>query len=406
MAVLFGPQNIERAFGVRTLARIPMAGGARRDVLTGVVAADWIPGTDALAVVRDPGGGRPWTVEFPAGTTVHEARAAWSLRVSPDGSRVAFFEGPLLFDSAPEAMITVIDKSGRKSTLSKDLTGYGLAWAPSGAEIWFTATRPDRHAPQLLAVSLSGVERTVHRAPDWLVLHDISADGRVLLSRNTIRINMACKPPGDARERDLTWLMASMVNGLSPDGETVIFVDPLGGRTPSNPTLFRRSMDGSPAVPIGEGGRGALSPDGKWVLALSGENLVLLPTGAGAMVTLPKGDVVRLGDGRVARRLEAHCLHGRPWRRQAQRLPSGDPGRSSSCDYAGWSDLSLARRRCATTTPSSVASARTWMLFPIHGGDGQPVPALTAWRHPASMEPGWPIRVYGRQRPGAQAAGR
>ena len=49
MAVLFGPQNIERAFGVRTLARIPMAGGARRDLLTGVVDADWIPGTDTLA---------------------------------------------------------------------------------------------------------------------------------------------------------------------------------------------------------------------------------------------------------------------------------------------------------------------------------------------------------------------
>ena len=99
MAVLFGPQSISRVFGVRTLARIPMAGGARRDVLTGVVDADWIPGTDALAVIRDPGGGRPWSVEFPVGTTVHEARAAWSLRVSPDGSRVAFFEGPtVIFD--------------------------------------------------------------------------------------------------------------------------------------------------------------------------------------------------------------------------------------------------------------------------------------------------------------------
>ena len=63
-------------------------------MLTGVVDADWIPGTDTLAVIRDPGGGRPWTVEFPAGTIVHEARAAWSLRVSPDGSSVAFFEGP------------------------------------------------------------------------------------------------------------------------------------------------------------------------------------------------------------------------------------------------------------------------------------------------------------------------
>ena len=127
MACCSARRTSHRAFGLRTLARIPMAGGARRDVLTGVVDADWIPGTDALAVIRDPGGGRPWTVEFPAGTTVHEARAAWSLRVSPDGSRVAFFEGPVLFDSAPEAMITVVDKSGRKSTLS---TGPGrhMGW--------------------------------------------------------------------------------------------------------------------------------------------------------------------------------------------------------------------------------------------------------------------------------------
>src|SRR4029453_3013271 len=100
MAMLFGPQNIARAFGVRTLARIPMAGGARRDVLTGVVDADWIPGTDALAVARAPGGLSSRTVEFPAETTAHEARAAWSLRDSPDGNRVAFFEGPVLFGGA------------------------------------------------------------------------------------------------------------------------------------------------------------------------------------------------------------------------------------------------------------------------------------------------------------------
>ena len=50
MAVLFGPQNITHTWGLRTLARIPMAGGSRRDMLSGVVDADWIPGTDALAV--------------------------------------------------------------------------------------------------------------------------------------------------------------------------------------------------------------------------------------------------------------------------------------------------------------------------------------------------------------------
>ena len=148
-----------------------------------------------------------------------------------------------------------------------------------------------------MGASLSGEVRSIYHAPDWLVLHDISGNGRVLMSRNSIRINMACKPPGDAGERDLTWLTASSVTGLSADGETVIFADTLS-RTPIDPTLFRRTMDGSPAVQLGEGGGGVLSPDGKWVLAVSGDHLVLLPTGAGAMTPLPKGNVVGIGRGR------------------------------------------------------------------------------------------------------------
>jgi Tol biopolymer transport system component len=377
MAVLFGPQNIERAYGTRTLARVAMAGGARRDLLTGVVAADWIPGSDALAVIRDPGGGRPWTVEFPAGTTVHEAPAAWSLRVSPDGNRVAFFEGPLLFDSAPDAMITVIDKTGRKSTLAKNLTGYGLAWTPSGNEVWFTATRPGQHAPQLLAASLSGVERAVHRAPDWLVLHDISPAGRVLLSRNTIRINMACKPVTEARERDLTWLLASSVRGISPDGETVIFVDPLATKTPANPPIFRRGMDGSPAVPIGEGAGAALSPDGKWVLASSGSDLVLWPMGAGAMVRLPKGEVLGHGGGRWLSDSKRIVFTGDTGDNKArvylQEIPAGVP-RAITRD-----GVVLAGGGAVRDDRSILARVGgTWALFPILGGDRQDIPALRA----------------------------
>ena len=390
MAVLFGPQNIERAFGVRTLARIPMAGGARRDMLTGVVDADWIPGTDALAVIRDPGGGRPWTVEFPVGTTVHEARAAWSLRVSPDGNRVAFFEGPLLFDSAPEAMITVIDRAGHKSTVARDLAGIGLAWTPSGTEIWFTANSPGRtrQGPQLRAVSLAKVERTVYTAPDWLVLHDISTDGKVLLSRNSIRINAACQAPGEASERDLGWLVASFANGLSSDGQTLIFTDGLSGRTlAGNATVFRRGTDGSPAVSLGEArGGGALSPDGRWVLAAVKGNLILLPAGAGSTVTLPKGEVVQFGLG--------------AWLRDSKRIVfTGDPGDGKPRGYIQEIPAGMPR----AITPVGVALAGkaavrddnsilgrvggTWRLFPIHGGDAQPVPALKAgdiplqWSH-------------------------
>jgi eukaryotic-like serine/threonine-protein kinase len=386
MAVLFGPQNITHTFGVRTLAHVPMAGGARRDVLTGVVDADWIPGTETLAVIRDPGDDRPWTVEFPAGTTVHEARAAWSLRVSPDGSRVAFFEGPVLFGSAPQAMITVIDKSARKSTVARDWAGYGLAWAPSGREIWFTATRPAQHAPHVRAVSLSGVERTVYRAPDWLVLHDIAADGRVLLSRNSIRINLACRPPGDPSERDLTWLWASTVRAVSRDGKTLIFEDELRAAPSGTPTLSLRNVDGSPAIPIGEGTGAALSPDGRWVLTLSGDNPVLLPTGAGAMATLQKGNVRRVGGG--------------AWLADSKRIVfTGDPGDGKSRGYIQEIPAGVPR----AITPEGVVLAgkaavrddnsilgrvgAAWVLFPIQSGAGQPVPALRPGDIPLQWSP-------------------
>ncbi len=379
MAVLFGPQNSTHTFGERTLARIPIAGGARRDMLTGVVDADWIPGTDTLAVIRDPGGGRPWTVEFPAGKIVHEARAAWSLRVSRDGSSVAFFEGPEMFASAPQAMITVIDKAGRKETLSRDWAGFGLAWAPSGTEIWFTATRPGLHAPQIRAVSLSGRERPVYTAPDWLVLHDISADGRVLLSRNSIRINLVCKRPADTREHDLTWYWAAFASSLSADGETVVFEDELGAAPSGNPTIFRRRVDGSPAVAIGEGTGGTLSPDGKWVLALSGESLVLLPTGAGPMVTLPKGNVSRVQGVSVLERatwldskhivFTGYTADGTPGG-YIQEIPAGLPRAITPPDVV----LGKAAVRDGNFVLGRAGN--TWMLFPIQGGDGRPVSAL------------------------------
>jgi hypothetical protein len=388
MAVLFGPQNITHTWGLRTLARIPMAGGSRRDMLSGVVDADWIPGTDTLAVVRDTGESRPWTVEFPAGTVVHETRAAWSLRVSPDGNRVAFFEGPVMFGSAPQAMITVVDRSGRKSTVTRDWAGFGLAWAPSGTEIWFTATRPapGEFAPSLHAVSLSGAERPVYRAPDWLVLHDISDDGRVLLSRNTIRINLTCQRPGDTSERDLTWQLASAAKGISPDGETLIFEDELLSSPSGNPVIFSRNIDGSPAISIGDGSGAVLSPDGKWVVALRGGDLVLLPTGVGGTVTLPKGELVRIGNGAWLPDSKRIVFTGytadNTSRGYLQEIPAGLP-RAITPPGVVLADRSAARDENAVLARAGA----TWVLFPIQGGDGRPVPGLTSedlplqWSH-------------------------
>ena len=115
------------------------------------------------------------------------------------------------------------------------------------------------------------------------MLHDIASDGRVLVSRNTIQIGLSCQAPGELRERELSWQASTYATGLSADGQTVVFNDTLGGRSASgNPGVFSRNLDGSPAVRLGEGNGGRLSPDKKWVLTQQGSP-VLLPTGAGSV---------------------------------------------------------------------------------------------------------------------------
>ena len=219
----------------------------------------------------------------------------------------------------------------------------------------------------------------MHRGPDWLVLHDISAQGRVLLSRNSIRVNVACQLPGKTSEHDLGWLVGSWANALSADGQTLIFSDPMTGRTHAgNLTLFRRSTDGSPAVTLGEArGGGAISPDGRWVLAEQKANLSLLPVGAGSTVTLPSGNVVSVGGGAWlgdSRRIVFTGGTGDgKTRGYLQEIPAGIP-RAITPDGVVLAD------KAAVRDDKSILGrvGTTWMLFPIHGGEGQRVPALTS----------------------------
>ena len=217
----------------------------------------------------------------------------------------------------------------------------------------------------------------MYSAPDWLLLHDISTAGRVLLSRNSIRVNAACQAPGEATERDLGWLVASFANALSPDGQTLIFFDGLTGRTPAgNATVFRRSTDGSPAVSLGEArGGGALSPDGRWVLAELEGSLILLPAGAGSTVRLPKGEVVKFGRGawlRDSKRIvfTGDIGDGKP-RGFIQEIPAGLPRAITPVG------VSLAGKAAVRDDNSILGRVGgTWRLFPINGGEAQAVPAL------------------------------
>jgi hypothetical protein len=165
--------------------------------------------------------------------------------------------------------------------------------------------------------------------------------------------------------------------GISPDGRTVVFENELeaGVSASGNPGIYRRNVDGSPAIRIGEGLGAALSPDGKWVLALAGENLVLLPTGVGAMVTLPKGDVAHVGEAAWLSDSKQIVFTGRSAsdtpRGYVQEIPAGLPRPVTP------EGVALAGKAAVRDDASVLGRVGTsWVLFPIHGGDARPVAAL------------------------------
>jgi WD40 repeat protein len=263
-----------------TLARVPLAGGAPREVVDGVLGADWSPDGSVLAAIR-PGHG----LEFPLGSSIarSDGDGFGHPRVSPRGDLVALFE----WRGWPCAVV-VIDRKGA----TRALTGYdyrlcsGLAWSPDGKEIWFTGVDASGAQP-LRAVSLEGRTRVVHAMPGRSSLRDISREGDVLLTSGLVRFSVYGHVPGADAERNLSWFGNSYLEDLSADGSTILLGDFLSGAG-VNP-IFMRRTDGSPAVRLGDGEDGRISPDGKWVAASLAHppRIVLLPTGAGPSRELP-----------------------------------------------------------------------------------------------------------------------
>ena len=275
MAILLGGD------GPGTLARVPFSGGAPRELLENVSAADWSPSGDSLAVVRTTAGKH--RVEYPVGTVLAEnsARPQEAPRVSPDGKLVAFFD----YDSeVGDYSVCVVGPNRPKQVLSPGWRSVGsLNWSPRGDEIWFSAGQPGSD-PVLYAVDLSGKRRFLTQAPGYIVMQDVAADGRVLLSTVNSRLGIRFIDFDHSVERDLAWLDASLLYQVSDDSKTVLFTELSYGEG-RNPAIYLRKTDGSAAVRLGYGNRPSLSPDGRWVICIRRDpgrsRLMLLPTGPG-----------------------------------------------------------------------------------------------------------------------------
>ena len=272
-----------------TLARVMLVGGTPREITENVYEADWSPDGKELAIVHVVEGG--YQLEYPVGRVLYKAPGRISdMRVSPKGDMVAFIDHPL---EGWGGSLMVVDQAGQIRTLSAGLlSSNGLAWSATGEEVWFSAGRNGVTA--LYAVTTSGDERLVFQVPGNLGLHDISRDGRVLVIRGIPYSRMIGFTAGSEKKRDLSWFDWSTSADISSEGKSLLFYE-WGLAVGAVPFVYLRKMDGSnDPVRLGRGRALALSPDGKWALAVqqsSQPQLVILPTGPGEAKSLPQGDV-------------------------------------------------------------------------------------------------------------------
>jgi hypothetical protein len=198
---------------------------------------------------------------------------------SSNGDKIAFLEHPVLGDDL--GSVAVIDLAGNKrKVLSPGWASVGgLAWSPSGDEVWFTASEAG-YADAVHAVTMSGRQRILARLLPDLTLQDVTADGHVLLVHSNLSGHIFARSPGSQKEQELAFLELSGPTDLSTDGEYLL----LGGFGGNRYGVFLRKTDGSPPVRLGDGGADALSPDANWALShtvKSPSQLSLLPIGPG-----------------------------------------------------------------------------------------------------------------------------
>jgi serine/threonine protein kinase/dipeptidyl aminopeptidase/acylaminoacyl peptidase len=279
MAIALHPVDFGAFSQSGTMARVPLAGGAPREVLDNVLWADWALGGQSLAVIRPTITGHVH-LEFPIGTTIYDPLGWVShVRFSRNGDLLAIADH---VPSGDDGRVVILDPHGtRRASSSFYSSVEGLAWSPNGKEVWFSAV-PAGSARSIYALDLFGKERLIYRSPGGLTIHDISRTGLVLLTADKSRVSISALAPGGTRERSLSWFDWSLLTDMSADGKTIVFSE-TGEAEGTNYSIFLRKTDGSPAVRLGDGDFAALSPDGQSVLASVGSpaKLVLLPTGVG-----------------------------------------------------------------------------------------------------------------------------
>jgi protein kinase-like protein len=289
LAVLVRASYVSHRLFTGTLARMPMGGGAPREILADVREADWAPdGSDLAIIHRVAGEDR---LEYPIGTTLYQSAGYLSdLRFSRAGDRIAFFEHPSQWDD--RGGVAVVDLKGHHRMLTDGYWGLeGLAWSLDGKRILFGGALEGGFY-QIHSVTLGGVAHLILPSAGTETVQDVSAAGRWLVTRDDAFKRLMAKSPGAQAERDLSWLDNSSNLVISRDGKLLAFEDEAADAG-ANYAVMIRKTDGSPATRLGEGGVKDLSTDTKWVLSViqaTPQKLMLYPTGPGQSRLLDHGE--------------------------------------------------------------------------------------------------------------------
>jgi Tol biopolymer transport system component len=385
--LVFVDRHVEEAFiRAGTLAQVSVSGGvAPREISTDVQWADWSPDGTSYTLVRDVNSRNQ--LEYPAGKVLYQT-SGWVShpRVSPDGELVAFIDHPIRRDDG--GSIVIVDRAGKRKVLAGVFASVqGLAWSRDGKEVWFTGTLLGGNRA-IHSVTLSGAERLRALVTESLTLEDISKDGRALVSHDVIRIGVLGRRPGEAKERDLSWLDWSAAFDLSHDGKTLLFAE-TGESSGPGYSCFIRGTDGSPPVRLGDGVGMTISPDGRWVTANTPREehprLWLYPTGAGEKKVLPTGNLQAESSG--------------DWLPDGKRIvfTASEPGHGSRIfllDLAGGNPKALTpegyRIISRTISPDGkriavIGPDRKRYFYPLEGGEPDPIAGLLPDETPA----GW-----------------
>jgi WD40 repeat protein len=373
LAVALAPQNIAALLQPGTLARSTNEGAPKPEI-ENIEAADFTPDGSALAIVRYLPDKFICQLEYPIGKVLYSAAAVDDVRFSPDGKYVAFMTHNDPTDDRGNVLI--LRTSGEKVAESPIYESLqGLAWNPSGNEVWFTSPL---ESGAIRTLSLNGKSREPLSVAGRLFLNDISASGQLLVNQGLVRRGMIVSS-GDSRvQHDVSWLDFGYLRDLSNDGKMVLFEEE--GSESTNYAVYVRATDGSPAVPIGEGYGLALSTDKKWALADKLTEPVhevwLLPVGAGEPRRLspsrlmPSIAAAFLPDGRRV----VYVAHetGRAPRSWIQDVNGGEPKAITPEGTVGYKVSPDGKWLLASSSSDRLAR----LLVPVDGGQAEPIVGL------------------------------